>query len=701
MNQDKKRRLAAIMFADIVGYTAMMQRNEAEGLISVHRFSEVMEAKTKIYHGEILEFRGDGCLVVFDSAVEAVHAANAIQKELQLEPLIPLRIGIHLGDIVFTKGNIYGDGVNLASRVESMAVPGSILVTERVIHDVKSHPEFEMTSLGQFQFKNVEKPMEVYALANEGLIVPLPEEMQGKGDRVGPDKARTKSISLLAFFVFTAAIIGVILFWVLTSFNQDQNKLLTDKIREEKVAVGVFENFTGDKSLDALGYFGSEWVSSGLRELKVPVVSPDMVRLNKDKMGVLPNNPSGSPSFAEITGAKYLITGSYFLQEDSLVLNTRLSSTETGEEIRAFPNIVRNRTGKEQLMDEVRQLLLGYWVLKRDQKLPNINPPKYEAYQAYLKCRPTQAECFQFAVDLDPDFLLARIFLMQASSLRNMDSIYYANKTYVEERWNLCTEYEKNWFRVSVFSWENNMKGTLESQEAIYQLDSNDYMVIHQTAYVALNGNNMPHKAIKKFDRLFGNIDLYKDQILEWSFHHYLDALNRTGQYKRATDFYFNLSETQKKKAGLQSIHFTLRALIHQNRIKEALEFIKGKENEKISYLKAAYVYNYLYPDSSNNPFYKGLKTYLTQFTDSNLGAWETTNQFYDWNSKSAAYYVLKNWEKAEEILLKQQDLLDTTFDQVYQDFPENDYWEKIWHTSRLGCIYAQQGKVIESKACI
>ena len=162
-----------------------MQRNEQEGLAKVHRFSEIMETQAKNHQGEILEFRGDGCMAVFDSAVEAVHAAKAIQEQLQQAPTVPLRIGIHLGDIVFTHGNIYGDGVNLASRVESMGISGSILLTERVIHDIKSHPEFEMKSLGQFQFKNVEKrAWRSLRLANEGLAVPKSEEMKGKGEKV-------------------------------------------------------------------------------------------------------------------------------------------------------------------------------------------------------------------------------------------------------------------------------------------------------------------------------------------------------------------------------------------------------------------------------------------------------------------------------------------------------------------------------------
>ena len=178
------RRLAAIMFADIVGYTAMMQQDESSGMAKAHRFSEVMEAQVQQHHGEVLEFRGDGSLCIFNSAVEAVKCAKAIQQSLKGD--VPLRIGIHIGDIVLKNGHIYGDGVNLASRVESMGIPGSVLVTERVIHDVKSHPEFEMTSLGKFQFKNVSNPMEVFALANEGFAIPKATEMKGKGKKYRP-----------------------------------------------------------------------------------------------------------------------------------------------------------------------------------------------------------------------------------------------------------------------------------------------------------------------------------------------------------------------------------------------------------------------------------------------------------------------------------------------------------------------------------
>ncbi len=181
------RRLAAIMFADIAGYTAMMQADEADGMRRLKRFRAVLDESVQKHHGRILQHYGDGSLVLFDSAVEAVASAKEIQLALLQEPKVPLRIGIHIGDIVTDGDYIYGDGVNLASRVESLGVPGAILITERVIHDLRNHPQFDPVSLGKFEFKNVSQPIEVYALADTGLTVPREREL-GERPKVRPTR---------------------------------------------------------------------------------------------------------------------------------------------------------------------------------------------------------------------------------------------------------------------------------------------------------------------------------------------------------------------------------------------------------------------------------------------------------------------------------------------------------------------------------
>ena len=691
------RRLAAIMFADIVGYTAMMQRNEQEGLAKVRHFSAVIEQQVRKHEGEVLQFMGDGCLCVFHSAVQAMHAARLIQQDLKAKPQVPLRIGIHIGDIVMQEGNIYGDGVNLASRVESMGVPGSVLVTERVMHDLKSHPEFRMAPLGRFAFKNVEKPLEVYALASEGLAIPDPQQMQGKGEIMKEKATSQKSLFLFIGIGLLFLAIGAGAFWTFTSRSATQNQLLSDEIRAEKVAVSVFENFTGQENLDAFGYLGSEWISSGLRELKVRTVSPEMVRQNQDLIGVLPDNPDGKASFAALTGAKYVVTGSYFLKGDSIVLNTRLSSTQDGEDIQNFPKLIGHINEKEDLIEEARQYLLGFWVLQKDLKLPPSDPPKYEAYLKYLSCYPNQIECYQEVLALDPNFLLARVLRMGACSATGEDSTFYLDKAFVEQRWNKCTAFEKSWFRSAVYMWEGNYKGLLEAQEEVYRLDSSDYFSLHQAAFMALNPNNKPHLAIQKFDRLFQGSGALIKKATTWSYEHYLDALNRVKEYQKASDFYLGLSEEMKKNAGNLPAHYAMRALIHQNRIAGVQGMINQRKNKPEDYLKAAYIFKYIYPNETENPFLTGVKESVDQYSEDSVTPWYGTGHFLDFQSKATAYYVLGEWEKAQSVL-NNMSLINTNFYKPYMAFPDNSYWEKLWHTALQGCIYAHLGNRLNAE---
>jgi len=120
-------------------------------------------------------------LSIFHSSVNAVRCAIEIQNKLKAPIEVPVRIGIDVGDIVIESGNILGDAVNLASRIESFSIPGAVLISAAVYSQVNNQPQFFFKSLGKFDFKNVPKPVEIYALSNEGIVVPDQSELQGKG----------------------------------------------------------------------------------------------------------------------------------------------------------------------------------------------------------------------------------------------------------------------------------------------------------------------------------------------------------------------------------------------------------------------------------------------------------------------------------------------------------------------------------------
>lgn len=175
----ESRKLAIIVFADIAGYSAMMQADEEKALAVLDRFKMILEEEMALHEGKIVQYYGDGCLLAFDSAFLSLRAATSLQRQF-IEQKVPVRVGMHLGDVLYKNNNAFGDGVNIASRVESLGVPGAILVSKIVRNQVKNKAEFSFTSVGSFHFKNIAEPMEVYAVSNAGFIVPTPGQMQGK-----------------------------------------------------------------------------------------------------------------------------------------------------------------------------------------------------------------------------------------------------------------------------------------------------------------------------------------------------------------------------------------------------------------------------------------------------------------------------------------------------------------------------------------
>ncbi len=203
------RQLAAILFADIAGYTALMEADEVHAFAIRDKFKKALESETSLHNGHIIKFSGDGVLCSFDSAGESVRAAMGIQSVMQQEPKVPLRIGIHQADVVFEGGDVHGDGVNIASRLESFAVPGSIFISAKVQDDIKNQKDILTQSLGKYALKNVKEPVEIFAVSNAGLVVPRKMKLEGKGKKYSPGRsAAGLKKTVLILFIAGIAIAG-------------------------------------------------------------------------------------------------------------------------------------------------------------------------------------------------------------------------------------------------------------------------------------------------------------------------------------------------------------------------------------------------------------------------------------------------------------------------------------------------------------
>lgn len=265
--KNNTRRLAAVMFTDIVGYTALMQQNETVAAEVRTRHREVFDREHERCNGEILQYFGDGTLSIFQSGVEAVKCAIAIQKALNSGKTVPLRIGLHTGEIVFDGTDIYGDSVNLASRIEALGIAGSILLSGRLNDELKNHPQILTASLGYFEFKNIAHPVEVFSVTNEGITAPSPSDLTGR------QKKQTKSIAVLPFVSMSA---------------DKDNEYFSDGMTEEIInALSKIKNLKVTSRTSSFFFKNKNIPISQIgRELNVSTILEGSVRLSGSRMRI-------------------------------------------------------------------------------------------------------------------------------------------------------------------------------------------------------------------------------------------------------------------------------------------------------------------------------------------------------------------------------------------------------------------------------
>lgn len=199
MNQS--RQLAAIMFTDIVGYTALMQQDEKKAFEILKKNLTIHQSVINEFHGRLIKELGDGILASFSNVSDALNAAIKIQKQCNAASEFKLSIGIHQGEVVFENADIFGDAVNIASRIQSLGIAGSILISKKIADEIKNKSEFTTSSLGSFEFKNVNESIEVFALTNPGLTIPRKSQLQGKLKRGKQKRNLVVAVSIIFLLI--------------------------------------------------------------------------------------------------------------------------------------------------------------------------------------------------------------------------------------------------------------------------------------------------------------------------------------------------------------------------------------------------------------------------------------------------------------------------------------------------------------------
>ena len=375
MTNTKKRKLRAILFADIVGYTSLMQKDEAHASILLQKFRNTLNAEVAMNEGKVINNYGDGCLCTFESAVDAVKCAKELQLIFQKEPIVPVRIGLHSGDVFFEEDNVFGDSVNIAARIESLGVAGAVLFSKQIKRHIANQAEFKVQSLGAFDFKNVEKTMEVFGLANEGLIIPNRNEIKGK--------LKQKKFHLLPWLIGSLLLLLSIGGWYYSQQTTQPKAIVAEQTPLKSIGVLPFKNLSGDNGINYFGAGIREEITTQLIGIQaLEVFSSEVVnQFNAANMSML--------DFGQQKGIAHLLLGSVRMDEQqNRIVDTKLLDTHSGKYLWAA-TFSEKELAVTAFQKEIIQKIIDGLQLKLSLQAQTIvketMTDNAEAYELYLK----------------------------------------------------------------------------------------------------------------------------------------------------------------------------------------------------------------------------------------------------------------------------------------------------------------------------
>lgn len=367
------RHLAAIMFTDIVGYTHMMQSDEQKAVAALKHYNATLVKWVTHHGGRVANFYGDGSLCIFNSVTAAVQCAVDIQRDLRQVPVVPLRIGLHIGEVIYEDDKAIGDGVNIASRIQSLGQENTILVSADIHDKIKNNTSFTSSSLGFFDFKNIFKPMEVFAITTAGLTVPQRNKMTGKL------KAKNSYRQFILLFLAAAVMVFAGL-QLSRTFSLKSKK----QIVENSIAVLPFTDMSqaGDQ----------EYFSDGLTEdiiTQLAKIKAFKVTSRTSVMKYKGNNKSLKEIGSEL-GAAIILEGSVQKSGDKVRITAQLINASNDEHLwaetydRTIDDIFTIQT---DIATKIASALKANLSADEEQVLSKKYTSNPEAYQLYLQGR--------------------------------------------------------------------------------------------------------------------------------------------------------------------------------------------------------------------------------------------------------------------------------------------------------------------------
>jgi adenylate cyclase len=373
-----KRKLAAILSADVEGYSRLMGEDEEATIRTLTSYRELMSTLIQKHRGRVVDSPGDNLLAEFLSVVDAVRCAVEIQEELRVRNgelpenrRMAFRIGINLGDVVQEEDRIYGDGINIAARVEGLAEGGGICISGTVYDSIKNKLSLSYESLGEHTVKNIKEPVRVYRM------------------RVGPEAAvktvpRRRHKAALAAVAVLVVAAGAWAIWNFYFHAPQIEPASVEKMAyslpdKPSIAVLAFDNLSGDPS--------QEYFSDGVAEEIITVLSQvgELFVIARNSSFFYKGKPVKIRQVSQELGVRYVLEGSVRRSGDKVRITAQLIDAIKGEHLwaesydRDFKNIFK-------IQDEIAmKILTGLRIKLTEGEQARILGNKYKNIDVYLK----------------------------------------------------------------------------------------------------------------------------------------------------------------------------------------------------------------------------------------------------------------------------------------------------------------------------
>jgi adenylate cyclase len=413
-----KRKLTAVFSADVVGYSRLMGEDEATTVKTLETYKDIMAALIKQHRGRVVDSPGDNLLAEFASVVDAVQCGVAVQKELQAHNAdlpenrrMRFRIGINLGDVIEEGGRVYGDGVNIAARLESLADPGGICVSKTAFDHIESKLPLGYQFLGEQKVKNISKPLGAYKV----LMEPRVTRADGKGGAKEGQTWRYKPVFAGAIAVLIV-ILGVgawNLYWRASKIRPaSQEKMAFPLPDKPSIAVLPFVNMSEDPK--------QEYFSDGLTEDLITDLSQisGLFVIARNSTFAYKGKSVNARQVAEELGVRYVLEGSVRKADKQVRINTQLIDATTGGHLWA-KRYDGDLDDVFSLQDNITQKIVAALAVKlstgEKEQVARKGTDNIVAYDAFLKGgeyyrRWTPEDFlkaipyFQKAIELDPNY---------------------------------------------------------------------------------------------------------------------------------------------------------------------------------------------------------------------------------------------------------------------------------------------------------